>query len=205
LEGTFIQDSVCQAGAPLRGTNTCTLASRDGLLTSLRLAGGKIRSGAPYIARMEAEGDNGDLVARVSSAIMTLGGSVFGFDPLPNALAMYIPAVPPRFLYRTELNQRERALAFVHELAHASLHPPGSEGDGGSDDPQEERCAHEAARLVCVSYGVNDYIKMMASHGVIPEALLLADQPFVDLMVDRIGEALENPNDLPAWASPGSS
>jgi hypothetical protein len=79
------------------------------------------------------------------------------------------------------------SLAFVHELAHASLHPPGSEGDGGSDDPQEERCAHEAARLVCVSYGVNDYIKMMASHGVIPEALLLADQPFVDLMVDRIG------------------
>ncbi len=126
---------------------------------------------------METENDSADLVARVSSAVKTLGGSVFGFDPLPNALAMYIPAVPPRFLYRTELTQRERAIAFVHELAHASLHPPGSKGSGENSDPWEERCAHEAARLVCVGYSVYDYIGVMASHGVIPDALMPADEP----------------------------
>jgi hypothetical protein len=142
-----------------------------------------------------------ELAERVDSVLGRIHAIVAGADHLPSALAQYSPTIPPRFLYRTVLDETTRGIAFVHELAHACLHPPGAE-DEDPTNMREERCAHAAAHLVCRSHGVHGYTELMVTNGVVPEPVEPGDQELVDIMVARVEAALAAPQALPVWGEP---
>lgn len=138
---------------------------------------------------------------RVDDVIRQLGGVIAGTSSLQNALACYVPSVPPRFLYRAELDPDERGRAFVHELCHAALHPPGSPVSGEHEDLFEERCAHVAADRICRLNDVHDYREIMASHSVAIEQALAEDEPVVSEMLARVSAVLEHPELATAWTA----
>ena len=94
-------------------------------------------------------------------------------------------------------------MAFVHELGHASLHPPGTnDNPNGDHDPAEERAVNTAAAEVCASYGVTDYREVFATHGL-EFAPVTAAEPdrraLVDTIVRRLTDALAHPDTDPGW------
>lgn len=142
-----------------------------------------------------------ELAERVDSLLARMGAVIAGTDYLPSALARYSPSVPPQFHYRTVLDEESLGLAFVHELCHTCVHPPGS-ADGDPSNRREERCAHAAAELICASRGVHGYTELMTTNRVLAEPLESGDQELVDIMIARVEQALAAPHVLPAWGEP---
>jgi hypothetical protein len=144
-----------------------------------------------------------DLMNRVGGVMRTLHAVVAGCNPLPDALAQYIPTNPPRFMYRDVLDQGDRSRAFVHELGHTSLHPPDTSVNTEINGLDEERAIHEAASRVCDHYGVIGYRELMIAHGVTIEPPLPSDSKLVDSLMARLIEALDDPTRIPAsWGTP---
>lgn len=144
-----------------------------------------------------------NLSERVYGLTRTLDIRMFGWTGMQGELAEYQPTAPPTIHYSSSLTDRERVLAFIHELGHMCLHPPGTnDNPDGDHDPVEERAVHTAASEVCASYGVTDYREAFASHGLEIKPVT-ADDPdqrvLVDTIVRRLTDALAQPDKDPGW------
>lgn len=118
---------------------------------------------------------------------------ILGAPFLTNALAQYEPINPPRLLYRPDLSEHDWLVAVIHELNHACLHPPISQEYDETSYAAEERCAHDAAQLVCAAHGIDDYRQVMVRYGVPDEFLEPGDPALVAIMKDRVMAAVAAP------------
>ncbi|HEY5246002.1 MAG TPA: hypothetical protein VIJ60_10060, partial [Acidimicrobiales bacterium] len=100
------------------------------------------------------------------------------------------------------LSKREKFLTTLHELTHASLHPPGCDDFNEAEYRKEESCSHQATDEICVGYGVRDYGTVMIRLGVPNESLRGDDKETVEVMVERVRLALDASNECPFWAEP---
>ena len=109
--------------------------------------------------------------------------------PHPPALAEYDGA--QNIYYSDALSEPEAAMAVLHELGHAYLHPPGS-GEFAPNrlDEDEEQLVHAAAAQACAQLGLPGYVTAMASRGA-PEHLLAPVSPQIQTQVDEIAAFLE--------------
>jgi len=125
-------------------------------------------------------------------------------QPKPmNDVSMYIANnQPPAFIYyRKGLCEHQKLLAIVHELTHACLTRPGSGGDEEEYERQEP-CSNQAAAVICSTYGISDYRKVMRSLTVPAYRFHGGDPTTIELMIERVGTALEQPGVFPEWANP---
>ena len=151
--------------------------------------------------RTDAEAAEDALADRVYAVLPLLHISVFGFSALPNALAEYVPSIPPRFLYREALSTRAlRAQAFVHELCHVFLHPPGSAEDTAEHESvDEERAVHEAAAHICLAFEVDGYRRLMEGNGVQIAAPEPEDSELIERLVVEVSAVLKDPIVASSW------
>ena len=127
---------------------------------------------------------------------------VVGFDRLNNAVSQYVPSNPPRLHYVTSLTDQQRTVVLVHELTHASLHPPGSEDyDEREYFDHEEPSSHTAAATICARFEVDDYWTLMRDVGLDVDRCGSGDEEIIEVMVERVIGALSSPHTFPEWAS----
>ena len=117
-------------------------------------------------------------------------------------LGQYDPRdTPPAFLQIHQgLEPHHRLLVLVHELTHASQHPPGCGDFNEAEYLTEEPSANQAASLICAIYGISNYRSDLHALGAPSEYFEGGDAAIIESMVTRVQAALESPTTIPVWA-----
>jgi hypothetical protein len=142
-----------------------------------------------------------DLWAHLATLSTTLGITIWPWEGMEGAIGIYSAPRPSTIHITNRLDDRARTMAVVHELGHASLHPPGR--PNGPKLPMEEPAVHTAAAdEVCTSYGVHDYRETLIWNGTTFEPVT-ADDPdgraLANRIVRRLTDALAYPDRDPGW------
>ena len=93
-----------------------------------------------------------------------------------------------------------RAQAFVHELCHVFLHPPGSPTDAAEhEEVNEERAVHEAAAQICSAFQVDSYRYLMESNGVQIAPPDPDDGELIERLIAGVSAVLMDPDLAASW------
>jgi Zn-dependent peptidase ImmA (M78 family) len=122
---------------------------------------------------------NEELAERVRSLLITVRETIkVNLGPF-NFLSQYDPRdTPPAFLQiHQALQPHHRLLVLVHELTHASQHPPGCGDFDEAKYLEEEPSANQAASSICATYGISNYRPELQALGAPSEYFQGGTQP----------------------------
>jgi hypothetical protein len=143
-----------------------------------------------------------DLDGRLTQLLKTANIKVWPLPGIANAISSYKPTDPARIFFLQTMTAHEKTIALAHELTHAVLHPPGADDYNEKKYMEvEEPSAHEAAAIVCETFGVTDYLTVMRTFPIPAACFAAGDPEMVQVMVERATAGLAAPGVAPRWAT----